>query len=50
MVTKCPRCGDVDYYRDMRFRAGRFPEVLPDGTSVIWELLCEDCHRDVVRQ
>lgn len=47
----CPRCGDVDYYGDMRFWSAREPyvEALPDGTTAQFDMLCDDCHRDVVR-
>lgn len=50
-TTVCDRCkeefGPLD---DMRFRAGRFSETLPDGTVRRYEHLCEDCHREVVRE
>jgi hypothetical protein len=50
-TTTCPRCETVyhDYLDDERFRSGAFSEDLPDGTTVTYDTLCEDCHRDVVR-
>lgn len=49
--TECPRCNETfhDMYDDERFRSGEFTEELPDGTEVVYERLCEDCHRAVAR-
>lgn len=47
----CPRCGETDHFWDMRFWSAREPyrELLPTVGWVRWSLLCDDCHRDVVR-
>lgn len=48
---ECPRCTETFHkmFDDERFRSGRFTEELPDGTIEVYTQLCEDCHREVVR-
>lgn len=49
-TTTCPRCNETFGPLDeMRFRAGKFAEELDDDMTVIYDELCEDCHREVVR-
>lgn len=46
----CPRCQQTfDALDDMRFRSGEFVEHFVGGGRAIYDTLCEDCHREVVR-
>lgn len=47
----CPRCDRsfIEGFNGTRSRSGRFVEDLPDGGTEEFKLLCEDCHREVVR-
>jgi hypothetical protein len=47
----CPRCGETDHFGDMRFWSAVEPyrERLPDGKVVSYPFLCDDCHRELVR-
>lgn len=48
--TTCPRCQQTfDELDDMRFRAGEFVEHFVGGGRAIYDTLCEDCHREVVK-
>lgn len=48
MARTCPRCRFTDHFGDTRFWSGNYVEVTDDGERE-YELLCDDCHRDVVR-
>lgn len=46
----CDRCQKVyNPFLGDRFWSGEYHETLSDGTTVKYTLLCNGCHRDVVR-
>lgn len=47
----CGRCERTfhEFLDDMRDRVGKFVETHDDGSQSVYERLCEDCHRAVVR-
>jgi hypothetical protein len=48
--TTCDRCGLVyNRFLGMRFWSGEYVEVV-DGVHKVYLTLCDDCHRDVVRE
>lgn len=49
-MDACDRCGRVyNKYLGDRFWSGSYTEYADDGTSAVYEFLCDDCHREVAR-
>lgn len=49
--SNCDRCGKVyNEYLGDRFWSGDFEWEAPDGAVERGDTLCDDCHRDVVRE